>query len=54
MPIAMLDAHIRRIVTSPFEPIADSLAGLGVPANALTLGGFATWANLDLTDTTSA
>ena len=39
--MTMLDAHIRRIVTSPLEPIADVLAALGMGANALTLGGFA-------------
>ncbi|HEV7821012.1 MAG TPA: CDP-alcohol phosphatidyltransferase family protein [Burkholderiales bacterium] len=37
----MLDATIRRIVTSPLDPLADGLARAGVPANALTIGGFA-------------
>jgi phosphatidylglycerophosphate synthase len=37
----MLDAPIRRIVTSPLDPLADGLARAGVSANALTVGGFA-------------
>jgi phosphatidylglycerophosphate synthase len=37
----MLDATVRRIVTSPLDPLADGLARAGVPANALTIGGFA-------------
>src|SRR5258708_3456408 len=37
----MLDATIRRIVTSPLDPFADRLARAGVSANALTVGGFA-------------
>jgi phosphatidylglycerophosphate synthase len=37
----MLDARIRRIVTSPLEPLADNLARFGVAANFLTVAGFA-------------
>jgi phosphatidylglycerophosphate synthase len=37
----MLDAPIRRIITSPLDPLADGLARTGIPANALTIGGFA-------------
>jgi phosphatidylglycerophosphate synthase len=37
----MLDATVRRIVTSPLEPLADTLVRFGVAANALTIGGFA-------------
>jgi phosphatidylglycerophosphate synthase len=37
----MLDAPIRRIVASPLDAVADSLARLGVGANALTVVGFA-------------
>lgn len=39
--MAMLDAPIRRIVTSPLDPVADSLERLGISANALTIFGFA-------------
>jgi len=39
--MAMLDTPIRRIVTSPLDPFAESLARLGVPANGVTVFGFA-------------
>src|SRR5258706_2563717 len=36
----MLDAPIRRIAASPLERLADVLAGIGVSATGLTIGGF--------------
>ena len=39
--MAMLDARIKQIVTSPLDPLADGLARIGGGANALTVVGFA-------------
>jgi phosphatidylglycerophosphate synthase len=37
----MLDVHIKQIVATPLDPVADALARMGGGANALTVVGFA-------------
>jgi phosphatidylglycerophosphate synthase len=37
----MLDSYMRRIIDPPLDRVGRRLAGLGVAANAVTIGGFA-------------